>query len=130
MTSDALARRGELAATMETLGRDARAAAGTLALADPAAKNRALLAAAEAAIPTAPARTFRRPTRSDMAGARAKGLSAAMLDRLELNPERIEAMAAGLSAIAALDDPVGRSLASWERPNGLSTSSAFRCRSA
>jgi glutamate-5-semialdehyde dehydrogenase len=58
----------------------------------------------------------------DMASGRAKGLSGAMLDRLELNPERIEAMAKGVEDIAALPDPVGTVLASWTRPNGLEIS--------
>src|SRR3546814_20911974 len=55
----------------------------------------------------------------DMAAARAKGLTPALLDRLELNPARIEAMARGVEAVAGLPDPVGRTLAAWERPNGL-----------
>ena len=54
-----------------------------------------------------------------MAGGRERGLSAALLDRLELTPPRIEAMAAGLEEIAAFPDPIGRVLAEWERPNGL-----------
>jgi glutamate-5-semialdehyde dehydrogenase len=58
----------------------------------------------------------------DMAAARAKGLTPALLDRLELTPERIEAMARGLEEVAALPDPVGRTLAEWERPNGLKIS--------
>lgn len=48
-----------------------------------------------------------------------KGLTAAMLERLVLTPERIEAMACGVEAVANLDDPVGRELARWTRPNGL-----------
>src|SRR3546814_2827091 len=55
----------------------------------------------------------------DMAAARAKGLTPALLDRLELTPARIEAMARGVEAVAGLPDPVGRTLAEWERPNGL-----------
>jgi len=106
-----------LRAEMERLGRAARAAAAELARADPGAKTRALAAAAEslrhrmADILTANAK--------DMEGARAKGLSSAMLDRLALNPARIEAMAEGLEAISRSPDPVGRVLAEWERPNGL-----------
>lgn len=45
--------------------------------------------------------------------------SEAFRDRLALNPQRIEAMAAGLEAIAQLDDPLDRSLGEWVRPNGL-----------
>jgi len=106
-----------LRAEMERLGRAARAAAVELAHADPGAKARALEAAAEslrhhrAELLTANAK--------DMEGARAKGLSDALLDRLALDPARIEAMAEGLEAIASFPDPVGRILAEWERPNGL-----------
>ncbi len=58
--------------------------------------------------------------KKDLAAGEQKGLSPAMLDRLALNEERIEGMAAGLEAIAALPDPVGRLLWETERPNGLS----------
>ena len=108
---------GDLRAEMERLGRAARAAAAELAHADPGAKTRALEAAAGtlrhrmADLLTANAK--------DMEAARAKGLSSAMLDRLALDPARIEAMAEGLEAIARFPDPVGRVLAEWERPNGL-----------
>ncbi|MEJ2027095.1 MAG: gamma-glutamyl-phosphate reductase, partial [Limibacillus sp.] len=55
----------------------------------------------------------------DMEEAKAKGLSEALLDRLLLNPERVEAMAAGLEAIAEQEDPLGRVIELRERPNGL-----------
>jgi glutamate-5-semialdehyde dehydrogenase len=55
----------------------------------------------------------------DYAAAQLRGLSGAMLDRLALDAARIEAMAAGVEAIAALEDPVGQVIAAWERPNGL-----------
>ncbi|HEV7692020.1 MAG TPA: glutamate-5-semialdehyde dehydrogenase, partial [Hyphomonadaceae bacterium] len=55
----------------------------------------------------------------DMAAAKAKGLSGAMLDRLELNAGRIEAMAKGVEDVAGLPDPVGTVLETWTRPNGL-----------
>lgn len=55
----------------------------------------------------------------DMDAGREKGLTAAMLDRLELTEARIEAMAQGLEAIAQLPDPVGAVMAEWDRPNGL-----------
>lgn len=60
--------------------------------------------------------------KSDMKNAESNNLSAAMLDRLKLNAERIEAMAAGLEAIATLPDPLGEASESWQRPNGLSIS--------
>ena len=55
----------------------------------------------------------------DLAEAEGEGLAPALRDRLALDSKRIEAIAAGLEAIAALPDPVGRSLARWARPNGL-----------
>ncbi len=55
----------------------------------------------------------------DMQDGHAKGLSAAMLDRLQLTEKRIVNMAQGLREVAALPDPVGRSIRRWTRPNGL-----------
>ena len=107
----------DLQATMTDLGRAARAAAAELALAKPEAKVRALEAAARAI--RAQAAKIAAANAKDMAAARGKGLTAALLDRLELTPERIEAMAKGLEEVAALPDPVGRVLAEWDRPNGL-----------
>lgn len=55
----------------------------------------------------------------DLEAGASKGLSEALMDRLKLNGKRIEAMAAGVEAIADLDDPVGRVLWQNDRPNGL-----------
>src|SRR5437868_5751539 len=55
----------------------------------------------------------------DVAEAEAAGISAALIDRLALDPKRLEAVARGLEDIAALPDPIGRVLADWSRPNGL-----------
>jgi glutamate-5-semialdehyde dehydrogenase len=55
----------------------------------------------------------------DMEAAKAKGLAAAMLDRLALDAVRVESMARGVEAIAALADPIGTTVAQWTRPNGL-----------
>ncbi|MGB2492171.1 MAG: glutamate-5-semialdehyde dehydrogenase [Candidatus Puniceispirillum sp.] len=55
----------------------------------------------------------------DVQKATENGVSAAFIDRLTLNAERIDAMAAGLEAIASLDDPIGNELARWQQPNGL-----------
>ena len=57
--------------------------------------------------------------KEDMIAAQAKGLSAAMLDRLKLDQNRISAIANSLDAIAALPDPVGEIMDSWTQPNGL-----------
>ena len=109
--------RDGLAADMAALGRAARAAARLLAGAATDTKRRALRAAAsslrrrQAAILEANA--------ADVAAARRGGAGPALLDRLALDPARVEAMAAGVEAVAALDDPVGRALGAWTRPNGL-----------
>ena len=102
---------------MQELGRAAAASRTALAQSSGETRNRALQAAAravrerQAAILAANAR--------DMDAARARNLSAAMLDRLQLNEKRVEAMAAGIEAIAQLPDPIGAVSAEWTRPNGL-----------
>ncbi len=56
----------------------------------------------------------------DVSDAEEKNLSAALVDRLRLNPSRINSLADGLREIAELDDPVGKISGKWERPNGIS----------
>ena len=107
----------DLAAVMNALGREAVAAAGILALASPATKNLAM--AGIAASLRAGRRELLAANAVDMEAARAKGLSGAMLDRLALDPGRIESMARGVEEIAALADPIGATIAHWTRPNGL-----------
>ena len=102
---------------MRAIGEAARAAQRELALASAEAKNKALIAAAESL--RARKDEILAANAKDMAAATEKGLSAAMLDRLELNEDRIEGMAVGLEQIAALDDPIGTLLEEKERPNGL-----------
>ncbi|NCF23285.1 MAG: glutamate-5-semialdehyde dehydrogenase [Gammaproteobacteria bacterium] len=102
---------------MDGLGRHARDAARILAMSSGDVRNSALHAA------SAELRSRRaeilEANATDMQKASERGLSAAMLDRLMLDEGRIEAMAAGLDAIAGLADPLGRVLAEWQRPNGL-----------
>ncbi len=117
MTREAAVLHDDLPRRMAELGRAARDAAHELALAAPETKSRALTAAAQAIRQSR--EVILEANGRDMEAARAKGLSAAMLDRLELDAGRIEAMAAGLEAIAKFPDPVGRVLAEWDRPNGL-----------
>ncbi len=117
MPAEAALKEEDLQSTMTALGEAARAAAAELALADPEVKNRALMAAARAIRDEAG--KIAAANAKDMAAARAKGLTPALLDRLELTPERIEAMAKGVEDVAGLPDPVGRVLAEWDRPNGL-----------
>jgi glutamate-5-semialdehyde dehydrogenase len=108
---------GELLKVMNGLGRAAVASRTALAQSTGESRNLALLAAA-AAMRTNVAAILAANLR-DMDAARARGLSAAMLDRLELNAKRIEAMAAGIEQIADLPDPIGQVSAQWTRPNGL-----------
>ncbi|MDE2362988.1 MAG: glutamate-5-semialdehyde dehydrogenase [Hyphomicrobiales bacterium] len=102
---------------MLALGRAARAAARTLALSSGAARNHALTAAA-AALRERSAEIVA-VNAQDVAEAKARGTAGSFIDRLTLNEARVEAMARGLEEIAALPDPLGRTLAHFERPNGL-----------
>src|SRR5450755_1462879 len=102
---------------MRAIGTQARAAELVLRTASTAQKNQALLAAA-AAINANRTRILA-ANGQDMQEARERKLSAALLDRLELDDKRIGSMAAGLKDIAALGDPIGSILAEWQRPNGL-----------
>jgi len=106
-----------LAETMLDMGRRARAASralGLMAAGDRTRGLKAIAAEIRAAGPHILAANAR-----DMAAATAKGLAPAMLDRLSLDEARLEGIAAGVEAIAALNDPVGRELARWTPPNGL-----------
>src|SRR6187200_1745433 len=108
------------ATLMAAMGRQARRAARELALAGTDEKNAALANMAEALRRQAPA--IAAANASDMALAESQGRAAAFLDRLKLNPGRIETMAQSLEVIAALPDPLGRIGAQWVRPNGLEIS--------
>jgi glutamate-5-semialdehyde dehydrogenase len=119
MTAETLLR-NDLAATRADIGRRAREAAAELALASADAKAAALRAAA-AALRARQAEILS-ANAADVAAAEAAGIGAALVDRLMLDPKRVEAMAKGLEDIAALPDPVGRVLARWTRPNGLDIS--------
>jgi len=102
---------------MQTLGKQAKKAAASLRMAETRAKDAALHAAAA---------WLRRGQEEiiaansmDMQAGRESGLDAAMLDRLELNAARVEAMATGLEQIAALPDPVGEVSDLVYRPSGI-----------
>ena len=107
----------DIRAAMREIGVKARAAARELANAPAERKNRALTAAAR--ILRESASEILAANELDCADAQAKGLSPALIDRLTLNPARIEATALGLEEVSALPDPVGRVLARYTRPNGL-----------
>jgi glutamate-5-semialdehyde dehydrogenase len=102
---------------MTAMGKAARIAASELALANADSRNKALQAAANAIRDDKA--TIVAANRVDMASAEKRGLSTALLDRLLLDDQRIEGMAAGLESIIELPDPIGRTLAEWKRPNGL-----------
>ena len=107
----------EVHALMLEIGRRARAAARTLANTPADVKRAGLLAAAAAIRAHVP--DILAANAEDVAAATAAGMSASMLDRLTLNEARLEATARGVEEIAALADPVGKVMESWERPNGL-----------
>ncbi|MDF1707263.1 MAG: glutamate-5-semialdehyde dehydrogenase [Paracoccaceae bacterium] len=107
----------DLSAQMDMIGRRARAAAAELACAPSTAKAKALNAAADAIL--AHSEAIIAANALDLDYGRGKGLSPAMMDRLLLDAGRIVGIADGLRAVAAQDDPVGRVLAEWDRPNGL-----------
>jgi glutamate-5-semialdehyde dehydrogenase len=102
---------------MAEIGRAARRGERAAALAPSAVKDAALRAAArEIRLASA---AILKANALDVEAARASGATPAALDRLTLDPKRIEAMARGVEEIADLPDPVGRVLAVFERPNGL-----------
>ncbi len=102
---------------MQTLGTQARTAALTLAAMPTVTKATAVRTAAAAI--REDAALILAANASDMAAAEANGLSGAMLDRLRLDPARLEATAAGVEAVAGLPDPVGSVIDQDVRPNGL-----------
>jgi len=105
----------DAASQLEAAARAARAAAGQVARAPRPVKDLALRTAAAAL--RARQDALLAANTADLAAA--TGLTAAYADRLMLTPARVEAMAQGLEEVAALEDPVGRVLAEWQRPNGL-----------
>ena len=117
MSSVQIERKQNLHEQMLELGRAARAAAEVLAQTSSAVKRAVLESAAQEL--RGAVKVVLRANAEDVADAQARGLSGAMVDRLALDEKRIEATAAGLEVVAALEDPVGRVIAEWERPNGL-----------
>ncbi len=102
---------------MAGIGARAKAAASVLATAKPSDKHAAMMSASKhiwsdrEAIIAANAK--------DLAFGRDKGLSAAMMDRLMLNEERLRGIIDGLIAVADQNDPVGEVIAAWDQPSGL-----------
>ena len=99
------------------IGRNARAAAGPLAIASAERKHAALVSMARE-IETRKDEILS-ANALDLENAHASGMAASFIDRLTLNEARIRAMADGIRAIAELKDPVGEVIVEWDRPNGL-----------
>ncbi len=102
---------------MKQVGQDAREASKAIAAADSNSKSRALNEIANAIRDSAA--TLQAQNKKDMRAAAESNLTAALLDRLELTPARIESMASGLDQIAQLPDPVGEITDLKYRPSGL-----------
>jgi glutamate-5-semialdehyde dehydrogenase len=107
----------DIAAYMRRTGERARAAARVIARAETGAKNAALHAIADAIARFQD--LLMSENRKDLQSGEARGLDAALLDRLDLTPARIGAMAEGLREIAALPDPAGSITDLSYRPSGL-----------
>ncbi len=102
---------------MQQLGEQAKAASSILANAEPARKNDALLAIADALMTQRDA--VKQANDKDLAQGKTDGLDEAMLDRLELTDERIEGMVEGLRQVSALADPIGQITDMDYRPSGI-----------
>lgn len=102
---------------IDQLGSAARSASMTLAGASTEQKDRALRTAAR--FIRDQAQTILDANEQDLTTADQNGIAGAMRDRLVLNVDRIEAIAAAVEQVAELPDPVGRAMADWDRPNGL-----------
>ena len=102
---------------IHNLCRRSKSAARELVKLNSRQKNSILTAMADAI--DEQANVIKEANAKDMAAGETEGLSKAMLDRLLLNDERIEAMSNGIRHIAALKDPVGEELSLWHRPNGM-----------
>ncbi|KAA0876527.1 glutamate-5-semialdehyde dehydrogenase [Nitrincola tapanii] len=102
---------------MKTLGQQARLASRRMASADTGVKNRALEAMAKAL--DAARAELAEANALDLQAGREAGLDAAMLDRLELTPARIDTMIEGLHQVATLPDPIGAMTDLNYRPSGI-----------
>ena len=110
-------KKGRVAAYMQQVGERARTAARAIARASTGEKNAALFALAD--ILEAESAAILEANALDMRAAAAAQLEAALLDRLELNNNRVAAMADGVRQVAALPDPVGEMFDLKMRPSGI-----------
>jgi len=102
---------------MQGVGKRAREASRIMARTDTATKNQALLKIADLIIESQD--KLLESNGLDLTAGKSNGLDAALLDRLELTPERIKAMADGLRQVAELTDPIGEISVMEERPSGI-----------
>lgn len=102
---------------MRELATRARRASRAMAVASTETKDRLLRFAADRIVRDAEAMLV--VSREEVAAARAAGTGGALLDRLALDPGRVEGMARALREVAELPDPVGEVVRVWRRPNGL-----------
>jgi glutamate-5-semialdehyde dehydrogenase len=109
-----------LARTIEEIGERARSASRALAQATAAEKNFALEAIANRIEKCAD--QILSENEEDVRAGTEKGLSSAMLERARLTPNRVEAMASSVRSVVHLEDPIGKVLRQWSRPNGLKIS--------
>jgi len=107
----------DIAAYMAEVGEQARAAATEVARSTTAVRNQALLATAEAL--DAARSELAEANARDLDKGRSNGLDVAMLDRLELTPQRIDTMIEGLRQVASLPDPIGEITDMTYRPSGI-----------
>lgn len=107
-------------AVITDMGQRARAAAAMLAATPTAQKAQALSAAADAI--RADADAILAANAVDVAAGESNGLSGAMLDRLKLDPKRLEGIAAAVENVAGLPDPVGQIIDQSVAPSGLKLS--------
>jgi len=107
----------EITQTMQSMGQRARQASRETSRATTEQKNKALLATADALVAQRP--QILEANQKDLQAGQAKGLDAAMLDRLELNEARFQAMLDGLQQVAALPDPIGEINGLRYRPSGI-----------
>ena len=102
------------------MARAAKAASREIARCSTAQKNAMLMKLA--ALLDENAAIIKQENAEDVAAAQQSGLSAAMIDRLTVTDTTIESMMTGLQEVAGLEDPVGSSIRSYRRPNGLEVS--------
>jgi len=110
----------DIVADVTARARAAKEASRALGLASTKAKNDALGQMARGL--EEKAATILEANRADLERARSKGFTRAFVDRLTLTEDRIEEMAAGIREVARLPDPIGETIESWRRPNGLEIS--------